>query len=576
MASVLHDRTNSDSPILQPSKTIRRVQSSRLSRFNLDSDDTFPSEHSSIYDAPFVVSDENGDHEGEIISPLDLQKSPACLPPSPSLENLDQLADLPASHTIQMQEAISTSHSNWPTMQLETITEQRSISTLQTSVSLPRLNTQAIQHFSIDAELDNNASTTQRPSYRHPDWSATKTPFNRRSFSENDASCLHLPTWKGKSPPYKEYQSDSSSSSEELFRTRCLAIWPPYPLKPRYPPVERLPTPPGLPAFGTQEAVELLQVPGTRSAPARHTQGRPSTRPGLPATVTEEVPLPPITPTLRPIDRSNSTKGKSITRRIIHGFCRSSSRELRGVEARRVSLPVGFVARADDGTLVRGRFGARNSGHGVGARPGRQSVGLEGHPFHRLAPAERTLEEEVREIDKACEATERARPQAFEGNVRAGVPLVPECGGPSRTCTTRWQPFWSVRDGDAANVTSQEGAVPVATRIRVASQPEPVTVERTCDGSRMFQRRMSAQSATVAARLEQEEERKHRLETWEARCWNWMRGWCYVGNRLGREESRALGREARRDEFRGSPHMLESEEPGLPNARMVYPTLADN
>ena len=89
MTSILHDRTSSDSPTMQPNKAVRRVQSSRLSRFNLDPDETFPSEHSSIYDAPLVMSEENQNHDVEIMSPLDLQKSLASLPLSPSLENLD-------------------------------------------------------------------------------------------------------------------------------------------------------------------------------------------------------------------------------------------------------------------------------------------------------------------------------------------------------------------------------------------------------------------------------------------------------------------------------------------------------
>jgi hypothetical protein len=48
-ASVLHDRTNSDSSIFQASKTSRRVPSSRMSRVNLESDNTSPTEHSSVH-----------------------------------------------------------------------------------------------------------------------------------------------------------------------------------------------------------------------------------------------------------------------------------------------------------------------------------------------------------------------------------------------------------------------------------------------------------------------------------------------------------------------------------------------
>ena len=84
-AAVLHDRTNSGSSKLQPNKTIRPAHPPRLSRFNLYSDD---SEHSSIYDAPLALSDEDPKHDGEIPSPLDFHKSPPGLPLSLSYENL--------------------------------------------------------------------------------------------------------------------------------------------------------------------------------------------------------------------------------------------------------------------------------------------------------------------------------------------------------------------------------------------------------------------------------------------------------------------------------------------------------
>jgi hypothetical protein len=563
MASVLHDRTNSDSPILQPSKTIRRVQSGRMPRFHLGSDETIPSEHSSVYDAHLVVSTEDVDPEGKVCQ-MDPPTSPVGLPLSPSLENLDQLADLP--HKIQVQEAAPTSHSNWPSRQLETITEQRSISTLYTSVSLPRLNT---------AELINDSSITRHHTHWPLNSSPATKPFNRRSFSENDASCLPFPTWKAKSSVYKAYQSDSSSSSEELNKRQCITIWPVYPLKPKYPPPQRSPTPPGLPTFGTREAVQLLHEPRIRGASGRNIQGRPSTRVGLPETVAERHPVPVVTATPRPCDPSNSTKGNSITRRIIRSLCRSSSDELPEDDEGRVGLPASFVARADDGTLVRGRFGARNSGHGVGARAGQQDVGLEGHPFHRLEPAERPLETEVGEIDKACDAIEGSRPQGVDVSLGSG--RRPGAQGArlqrpevlhnrsARTSTANRQPFWSGRVNGVAAPAGQEGGIPVASRMHRHSGPVNL--------GRMLQRRMSAQSIILAAKLEEEQKRKQHSKICEARCWSWACWWCCKDRMAGKQEARALFEEDRRMAIRRSPHMLESEEPVLPNARIVYPTL---
>jgi hypothetical protein len=582
MAPILSNRTNSDSSTHQSYKAIRRVQSSRQWPFNLDSDDSFPSEHSSIYDAPLVLSDKNGHLEGQTLSTLDLQAS---LPLSPSLENLDQPAALPSIHTIQMQEAVPPSHSNWPPVQLETITEQHSISTLHTSISLPHLNTQATQDFSIDGDPHSSTSTTQQPPFWPLNCPATKASFGRRSSSENDASCPRLLAWKGKCSIYKEYHSNSSSSSDELLTTRCLAIQPTYPLRPRYPPPERSPTPPGLPTFGTQEAVELFQIPGTRCASAHNAQGRTLQRNRLPSTLTGEDLLRPMTPVLRPVVSSTSVKGKSVARRIIHSFCRPPTGDVREGEARRASLPAGFVARADDGTYVRGRFGARNSGHGVGARTGQQSVGLEGHKFHHLEPAGRTLEVEVREIDKACQVTERTRAQGVEDNMRAGVPrlaqsampqcpiVIPEYGGPSRTCAPNWRIFWPPRVNATAIQNLQEAVVPLATRPRVDSQPRPVTAERMCDGSRTLQRRISAESAILVARPEREENRNQGENTWEARCWKWSRGWCCVESLVEKEVSTSSKREIGGEGSSTRPRVLESEEPSPPNARMVYPTL---
>jgi hypothetical protein len=77
----------------------------------------------------------------------------------------------------------------------------------------------------------------------------------------------------------------------------------------------------------------------------------------------------------------------------------------------------------------------------------------------------------------------------------------------------------------------------------------------------------------MAARLEDEEKRKQRQRSWETRCCDWMCGRYFVENEEKKEVSRIISRETGGDGPRRSPHVLESEEPGPPNARMVYPTL---
>jgi hypothetical protein len=51
-------------------------------------------------------------------------------------------------------------------------------------------------------------------------------------------------------------------------------------------------------------------------------------------------------------------------------------------------------------------------------------VGLDGHPFHRLKPAERPLETEVREIYTVCDATENSRPQGVDVSLESGLRKV--------------------------------------------------------------------------------------------------------------------------------------------------------
>jgi hypothetical protein len=115
------------------------------------------------------------------------------------------------------------------------------------------------------------------------------------------------------------------------------------PVQPRYPPPERPPTPPGLPSFGTPEAMRYS---------ARFMARDNNTRLGRHAGYADE-----------------RTSSYSDSLRRFFGLSPSASRTS--------GLSVVGIGRAEDGTLVQGRFPYRQSGHGMSVA--RQ---LNEHPFH--------------------------------------------------------------------------------------------------------------------------------------------------------------------------------------------------
>ncbi|CAG8904901.1 unnamed protein product [Penicillium egyptiacum] len=118
-------------------------------------------------------------------------------------------------------------------------------------------------------------------------------------------------------------------------------------VQPRYPPPQRTPTPPGLPSFGTSEAMTISQrfmIPDNGARSRANLQG------GGPA--------------------SGQPSSYGDTLRRLFGLPSSAS------QANGIS--VNGIGRAEDGTLVQGRFPHRQSGHGMHVgRP------LQDHPFHQ-------------------------------------------------------------------------------------------------------------------------------------------------------------------------------------------------
>ncbi|KGO78503.1 hypothetical protein PITC_068030 [Penicillium italicum] len=124
-------------------------------------------------------------------------------------------------------------------------------------------------------------------------------------------------------------------------------------IQPRYPPPERTPTPPGLPSFGTSEAVSIsarFMIPDNPARSHINLQGRGPAG-----------------------DQRGSSYGDTLRR--LFGFPPASHAS---------GISVNGIGRAEDGTLVQGRFPHRQSGHGMNiGRP------LHDHPFHQRLPIAR-------------------------------------------------------------------------------------------------------------------------------------------------------------------------------------------
>lgn len=145
-------------------------------------------------------------------------------------------------------------------------------------------------------------------------------------------------------------------------------ISPVRPLLPKYPPPIRSPTPPGVPSFGSPEAINYTTQFCVRSSlpNGRGQQHGPPPEQNRPATESYAQTLRRFlgfsSPTVTP--QANRRQGQTF-------------------------------ARAEDGTAVQGRFPYRASGHGLNV--GRH---LEDHPFHRRAfpvphPGSRNVDERV-------------------------------------------------------------------------------------------------------------------------------------------------------------------------------------
>ncbi|OJD13999.1 hypothetical protein AJ78_05612 [Emergomyces pasteurianus Ep9510] len=313
---------------------LRRVVSTKGFSQYIDSSESVPSEHSSLYDA-VLTSFESDDSRKK--SELDGRSEEAG-------RSNHGPTNFEMEDTAIITPRLVYSHGKWPAKKLETIVEQKSASTLRASTA-PSVG-------DVDGPGNNTALlTSQKPISNTP---GSRNPYSQKVYSFDD---LDLPPPRPKDGVSR--LPTRSSSSGASFELQCLFPQrsPVEPTQPLYPPPVRSPTPPGLPSFGSREAIHYNPNHTNRTRSLPHQV--PLSRGGTQQTSTED-------------DEDDSC-------------CASGLKRLFGLPScmgpRPPALPTGAVARADDGTMVRGRFGVRQSGHGVGAGP--SARGLESHPFHR-------------------------------------------------------------------------------------------------------------------------------------------------------------------------------------------------
>ncbi|KAF7503318.1 hypothetical protein GJ744_003999 [Endocarpon pusillum] len=363
-----------------PSKSLRRTRSSRALYHWLDSSESVPDSNSSIWDADIACSGECATENipsSPNITPTTSRHPQADPFPSLSVEHTGGLSVVQTSSLPANLPFHTPSNTDFQPTQLEAIAEQRTITSSGPSFARTRLSQSPARRVNIvhpQQSLQSLHVSQRQMSPLLPNTSLLTRPYRRRAFSLDDLDCLKFSSLNRL---VRRTRSSISSSSDPgplaSFGERYSQLAEPQ--KPSYPRPERAPTPPGVPSFGSPDAVNFFNQP-----PARFSSwwriGRP-TRPGpsFPDTSVAAAALAgnltsPSSPAARP---------SGLFRRVIL-FNIDFSSSPWTTQPRRASLPAG-VLRADDGTFVRGRFGGRVSGHGISSR------GLDSHPIQRAVSA---------------------------------------------------------------------------------------------------------------------------------------------------------------------------------------------
>ncbi|EFR03801.1 hypothetical protein MGYG_06800 [Nannizzia gypsea CBS 118893] len=339
---------------------LRRVVSARVLSPHLDSSESLPSEHSSLYDA-FLSSYESEHNNGP--------------PPNAKKDDVESSKTAGASHLQELRTWDSERarcRDRLAVPSLETIFENQSVSTHRAASSRSRLRPCA----SVDVSL-NTKTSYSGVSFRTQLVCWNQYGSKIYSFDDNDIpsfrprfSCTPL-------APRERRHSCSTFSSDgsfEIPRWFNCVVSPAEPTQPIHPPPHRPSTPPGVPSFGSPEALNYDLSSFSRSAP-RTGQGSNRSSPQT---------------NRSPAGGERDDDGCGCCGIGFQRAFRETTSYITYQPPER--LPPGVLARADDGTLIRGRFGARASGHGIGA-----SACLENHPFHQNhLPIARTKDTDIR------------------------------------------------------------------------------------------------------------------------------------------------------------------------------------
>lgn len=182
-----------------------------------------------------------------------------------------------------------------------------------------------------------------------PEWSKTGVFLSNEPISTLDGA--------GQRKAHSANDADNSLISP---RWPGNLMSPASPVPPKFPPPVRQPTPPGLPSFGTQEAVcYSTQFQSQPTVPDTPNEQR------LRDTVNRMIPG-------RGGADANRTRSYGGSLRRLFRLSPTSVPE----PSTQPAAP--RIGRAEDGTAVQGRFPYRQSGHGMNA-----ARHLEDHPFHR-------------------------------------------------------------------------------------------------------------------------------------------------------------------------------------------------
>ena len=420
LTSPLDERANgySSGDILSPKpiypqvlyeQKIRRTNSLRRIIVKSDTDSLPSPDEDAIYNASPVESVEELHETKTPLQDYQSFDTPPTAPnnsPEPTVPTQSQLASIPRSISLPLSpKSPPLGNSQWPAPHLGTIVEHRgSMRSLRHTISAPRLRSSPERSPRFVKIQDSIHSIRPVRSYNQAWPTPNQLPGNsgqhQRSFSLNDLDCLQKLVKIDKA---SACTSVSCTSSEAL---QAVPGGPSYPVKPVDPPPARVPTPPGLPSFGTREAQVIRLIPD------RERRQRPRLFPSWLVhshdegdhRVSDIANAAAVANTAPENQLSSPSEG--LLKRLLaaSGMARVVSPPVQNRnEQPRASLPAGIVATAEtrilalaaDGTAVRGKFGIRSSGHGIGQRD------LSNHPLTR-ADRSSVIDEEVRQIEKVC------------------------------------------------------------------------------------------------------------------------------------------------------------------------------